>query len=74
MSLVTFFFNSEQLIQCLEAVLRIHIQDPVPSIPKDPQKSFLGSRSHIFESLVMKFGDRKLCNMNKNQNIVWISE
>jgi hypothetical protein len=63
----------------LEAVLRIQIRDPVPSIPKDPKKIFSDpeSRSHIFESLIIIFWGRKFYNsfgMEKNQDKVWISE
>jgi hypothetical protein len=59
-------FNSEQVDSMLEAVLRIQIWDPVPSIPKDP-----------IESLIIIFWGRKFYNsfgMDKNQYKVWISE
>ncbi len=72
-------FNSEQVDSMLEAVLRIQIWDPVPSIPKDLKKVFSdpGSRSHIFENLTIIFWGRKFYNsfgMDKNQYKVWISE
>ncbi len=69
--------------------IRIHLQcqkitgvaDPDPGsrafYTQGSEKGFLGSRSHIFESLVIIFGGRKFYNsfgMDKKQNKVWISK